>query len=237
LNETTTASTTLAPSLGSLLLSVGVLVALLLCIYAVFFFGRKLQSDAYRRASLVEAVTAQEKENRCNALESVKRFRPLDEEKNPLPEAGKYDQWYFWDHQQELFDLPDKPKADATKEEIDDWKKKQALAVWGRKELLIFRKKLEEIEGDKDKKIRTVADKFVPKAADISVLGGGFSFLLEFSTVIVIIFALVILGILGTLQGNEISAILAAIAGYVLGKASASVQAKKQNDEEKKKES
>jgi hypothetical protein len=164
-----------------LLLSVGALVALLLCIYAVFFFGRKLQSDAYRRASLVEAVTAQEKENKCNALESVKRFRPLDEEKNPLPEAGKYDQWYFWDHQQELFDLPDKPKPDATKEETDDWEKKQALAVWGRKELLIFRQKLEEIEEDKDRKIRTVADKFVPKAADISVLGGGFSFLLEFS--------------------------------------------------------
>lgn len=39
--------------------------------------------------------------------------------------------------------------------------------------------------------------------------------------VIVIIFTLLILGILGTLEGKEISTILAAIAGYVLGKATA----------------
>jgi len=53
----------------------------------------------------------------------------------------------------------------------------------------------------------------------ISLLGGGFSFLLEFSTVIVIIFAVVILSIIGILKNQEIATILAAIAGYVLGKA------------------
>jgi hypothetical protein len=64
------------------------------------------------------------------------------------------------------------------------------------------------------------AQKFVPQSLDISLLGGGWAFLLEFSTVIVIIFAIVILGILGVLAGEQISTILAAIAGYVLGKAS-----------------
>jgi Na+/H+-dicarboxylate symporter len=54
---------------------------------------------------------------------------------------------------------------------------------------------------------------------DISLLGGGWSFLLEFSTVIVIIFTLLILGIASVIQGKDIVTILASIAGYVLGKA------------------
>ncbi|HEY6250780.1 MAG TPA: hypothetical protein VI685_12535 [Candidatus Angelobacter sp.] len=57
----------------------------------------------------------------------------------------------------------------------------------------------------------------------------GWAFLLEFSTVIVIIFALLVLGILETLDGREIATILAAIAGYVLGKASGG--AKKSQEE------
>jgi len=60
----------------------------------------------------------------------------------------------------------------------------------------------------------------VPSTIDISLLGGGWAFLLEFSTVIVIIFTLLILGILKALEGKDIATILAAIAGYVLGKAS-----------------
>ena len=65
------------------------------------------------------------------------------------------------------------------------------------------------------------AEKEIPRSIDISLLGGGWAFLLEFSTVIVIIFTLLIFGILGTLEGKDIATILAAIAGYVLGKASA----------------
>ena len=63
------------------------------------------------------------------------------------------------------------------------------------------------------------AEKKIPSSIDISLLGGGWAFLLEFSTVIVIIFTLLILGILETLEGKDIATILAAIAGYVLGKA------------------
>lgn len=43
---------------------------------------------------------------------------------------------------------------------------------------------------------------------------------MEFSTVIVIIFTVLILGILNVLNEQSISTILAAIAGYILGKAS-----------------
>jgi hypothetical protein len=71
------------------------------------------------------------------------------------------------------------------------------------------------------------AEKRVPTSFDISLLGGGYAFLLEFSTVMVIIFTLLILGILKIMEGKDISTILAAIAGYVLGKATSGSKANK----------
>jgi hypothetical protein len=58
--------------------------------------------------------------------------------------------------------------------------------------------------------------------------GRGPAFVLEFTAIVVIIFAAVILGILGPLDGQQIGTLLAAIAGYVLGKATAD---NKQKDE------
>ena len=56
---------------------------------------------------------------------------------------------------------------------------------------------------------------------DFSALRGrGPEFVLEFTAIIVIIFAATILGIGGVLESNQIGTLLAAIAGYVLGKAS-----------------
>ena len=55
---------------------------------------------------------------------------------------------------------------------------------------------------------------------DLSVLRGrGAEFVLEFTTVVVIIFAAIILGVLGILEPQQIGTLLAAIAGYVLGRA------------------
>ncbi len=57
-------------------------------------------------------------------------------------------------------------------------------------------------------------------SVDLSVLRGrGTEFVLEFTTVVVIIFAAVILGILQILDTQQIGTLLAAIAGYVLGRA------------------
>lgn len=57
---------------------------------------------------------------------------------------------------------------------------------------------------------------------DFSALRGrGPEFVLEFTAVVVIIFAAVILGVLGVLDSNQIGTLLAAIAGYVLGKGTA----------------
>jgi hypothetical protein len=55
---------------------------------------------------------------------------------------------------------------------------------------------------------------------DLSVLRGrGAEFVLEFTTVVVIIFAAVVLGVLDILGTEQIGTLLAAIAGYVLGRA------------------
>jgi hypothetical protein len=53
---------------------------------------------------------------------------------------------------------------------------------------------------------------------DVSSFGGGWVFVLEFTTIIFIVFAVLSLGLLGVLKSEPIATILAAIAGYVLGK-------------------
>jgi hypothetical protein len=56
---------------------------------------------------------------------------------------------------------------------------------------------------------------------DLAVLRGrGAEFVLEFTTIVVLIFAATALGILGILETQQIGTLLAAIAGYVLGRAS-----------------
>jgi hypothetical protein len=56
---------------------------------------------------------------------------------------------------------------------------------------------------------------------DLAVLRGrGAEFVLEFTTIVVLIFAAMALGILGILETQQIGTLLAAIAGYVLGRAS-----------------
>ena len=57
---------------------------------------------------------------------------------------------------------------------------------------------------------------------DLAVLRGrGAAFVLEFTAIVVIIFAAVMLGILKILVADQIATLLAAIAGYVLGRATA----------------
>ncbi len=78
--------------------------------------------------------------------------------------------------------------------------------------------------GQAEQQAMANAESRVPKTMDIALLGGGWAFLLEFSTVIVILFILLCLGILNAITGRDSITILASIAGYVLGKASANAQ-------------
>jgi len=64
---------------------------------------------------------------------------------------------------------------------------------------------------------RDRAEKLLP-TMDVSSFGGGWVFVLEFTTIIFIVFAVLALGLLGVLKSEPIATILAAIAGYVLGK-------------------
>ena len=111
------------------------------------------------------------------------------------------------------------PKAGETdQEKIDREAKLKKCKAWDDRE----KERYEKLKKDLDPTAKENAEKRVPKSWDVlSFLGGGYAFLLEFSTVIVIIFSILSLGILGILGGQEIATILAAIAGYVLGKASA----------------
>lgn len=64
-------------------------------------------------------------------------------------------------------------------------------------------------------------------SVDLSVLRGrGSEFVLEFTTVVVIIFAVVALGVLRILDTQQIGTLLAAIAGYVLGRSTSRSQSK-----------
>lgn len=53
---------------------------------------------------------------------------------------------------------------------------------------------------------------------DVSSFGGGWIFVLEFTTIIFIVFAALALGFVAVLSSEQIGTILASIAGYVLGK-------------------
>jgi len=190
----------------------------------VFFFGRRLQTSAYLRDSLIEGAKQQELRILLRELHDKAIEGPLDP-KCPPPEGyGRTAR--LWEKDTyvgvEALDDPwispnESPEEKARREERDGRRRKQLLAFrqWESEERVRYEFLRQQVEV----KALERAEKKIPSSIDISLLGGGWAFLLEFSTVIVIIFTLLIFGILGTLDGKEIATILAAIAGYVLGKA------------------
>jgi len=120
----------------------------------------------------------------------------------PGPDAGK--------KYQEFQDQYQCDKANYDKRKLGIAKFRE----WEERERQIYN----QMKDDIISKATQDTQKTLPKSMDVSILGTGFSFLLEFSTVIVIIFAVIVMGVLGVLTGAEIAPILAAIAGYVLGK-------------------
>jgi hypothetical protein len=102
------------------------------------------------------------------------------------------------------------------KKGLEDYKSK--MGVWYKKvENEATRRYRKELTLGREK-AKGRADSAV--SVDLSVLRGrGTEFVLEFTTVVVIIFAAVILGILQILDTQQIGTLLAAIAGYVLGRA------------------
>jgi hypothetical protein len=204
-------------------LTVVVLVTCLTCIWMVFVFGRRLQSSAYIRDSLIEGAKQQElrvlvRELRDKAIEG-----PLDP-RFPAPD-GYGSTRRLWESERYSGEMSDdswhpanETESERTERLSKEEKRRQQLNEF-RKWEFDERVRFEKLRQEAEVAASNRAAKRVPSSIDISLLGGGWSFLLEFSTVIVIIFTLLILGILKTLEGKDIATILAAIAGYVLGKA------------------
>lgn len=193
------------------------IAACLMCIYVVFIFGRKLQLSASTRDTLVQSVFKQEFDIKIRELTEKAMGSPLDPKNTPPAEFGPVSQLWDKDQKSYRYYLSEisygvEETSDQRKQRLDTLK---ACEDWERDERLRFAKLKDQAEVEAKKK----AEDSVPKSMDISLLGGGFSFLLEFSAVIVIIFTLMTLGILKVLDGKDITTILASIAGYVLGKA------------------
>jgi len=196
----------------------------------VFFFGRRLQTSAYLRDSLIEGAKQQELKILLRELHDRALEGPLDP-MNPPPNsygstrrlwesdkyAGNYeDDWIPHNETPEA-------KEDRLKKKEERRRIHEAEKKWETEERVRYETLRQQAEVEATKR----AEKKIPSSIDISLLGGGWAFLLEFSTVIVIIFTVLILGILSILDGKDISTILAAIAGYVLGKASSAAKQEK----------
>jgi hypothetical protein len=223
-NATSTEDLLLSPDLATVL-SVAALIVCVGCISLVILWGRRLQESAFQRPSLVEALTEQEAKFREADLADRVGYEPL----HPLEgELAQFSSEHFWanknyilsyDKEKDKFiEYPGEDTAETAERRKGHEKHQKAMETfrkWGEEEVKLYereKRKIRDIAREK-------ADSRIPKVMDVSLLGGGFSFILEFSTVIVIIFSIVILGVVGILEGREIATILAAIAGYVLGKA------------------
>ena len=204
-------------------LTVFVLAACLACIYMVFFFGRRLQTTAYLRDSLIEGATQQELKPLLRELDDKKLEGPLDV--NHPPPAGYGSTKRLW--RSDEYKASSMATSWSPSNETEEQKaERRELEEEGRRQQASFdqweseeKVRYEALRQKAEAEALNRAKKKIPSSIDISLLGGGWAFLLEFSTVIVIIFTLLILGILKILEGREIATILAAIAGYVLGKA------------------
>ena len=121
-------------------------------------------------------------------------------------------------------DMKDQERADLEQYRIQQRNFEKSQHEW--------RKRLQDKEEDCYQKGLDVARKEAESAAaraigdvDITIFRGrGPTFVLEFTAIVVIIFSAVILGILDILNGNQIGTLLAAVAGYVLGRSTTRAQ-------------
>jgi len=213
-------------------LVVFVLATCLACIYMVFFFGRRLQNSAYLRDSLIEAAKQQELNGLQRELLDKALAGPLDGTHPPPQGYGSTRRLWKRDEYSAGPESDWIPAGETEAEKTARLEKKAerekqdaAFKRWEDEENVRYDGKCKENEA---LALKRAQDK-IPSSIDISLLGGGWAFLLEFSTVIVIIFTVLSLRILKVLEGREIATILAAIAGYVLGKATSNTKQPEQH--------
>jgi hypothetical protein len=191
----------------------------MLCLWMVFFFGRRLQSTAHIRKFLVDNVKNQELAKLLRDLDDARQYG-LDPNDRPPQFFGPLN--FMWAGNPSY---KNKPAFSSTKTEPEtpDQLAARKLLIeecerWEVRERNRYADRVKEAE----QLAQRAAEEKVPLSLDVSILGGGGSFLLEYSTLIVIIFSILAFGILQVMKGQDIVPILAAIAGYVLGKSSKS---------------
>lgn len=216
-----------------------VLITLLCCVgclWMVFFFGRQIQTSAYVRNSLVVAVKAEELDNLMRELQA-KRLSGWLDQKKPPPFGFEREAQFLWrdDGAVKGAPSPEAPylsgdlKPEARQALMDQYRRERDAEEEAERQRRAPFERWAEDERERyavlceaaERQAQANAESRVPRTMDIALLGGGWSFLLEFSTVIVILFILLCLGILNAITGRDSVTILASIAGYVLGKASA----------------
>ena len=228
-----TTDNAVSPPLAMIILSGLALVTCLIIVIVLFNWVRKLQVEGALKNTIVRGISRMELDRLKRELDAKTWMGPLGPVEKPFPQeaiaVGLLHDLYLkpWERGNQMVlskepVLQDYGENEREKCESDEmeWRNKKTgvekFLEWEKKENEIYHQRLQNLTKEADFRAKEI----VPESMDTSVLGTGFSFLLEFSTVIVIIFAIIALGILGILEGREIATILAAIAGYVLGKAS-----------------
>jgi hypothetical protein len=185
---------------------------------------------------LVSATKQEELNNLLRELDGKRRLGPLDPA-NPPPEGFEIEAAAIWPDsgfghlasdavtsagpaRDESTEQRAERLAEEERLKAAEDRRREPFRTWTQEErarYLTARKKAEDLAQSR-------AEQKIPQSIDISLLGGGWSFLLEFSTVIVILFVLLCLAVLGSITGKDALTVLASIAGYVLGKASSQAQ-------------
>jgi hypothetical protein len=212
-------------SYASVGLAVGVLVLLAFLFIAMVWWSNRLERASYLGVLYHDTVEEME----YNRLAGPFTRKWLDKEyqeevkrdvewlsANPRPPRPQdppgFSSTSPSDEERKLVEEHTKRYWDAMRE-YEPRKQEWDLKVWS-EAAVRYRKDLDAA--------RTKAKDRAGRAADVDfavLRGRGAEFVLEFTTIVVIIFAATALGILGILDTQQIGTLLAAIAGYVLGRA------------------
>jgi len=217
----------------------GVLAALMVSLWLVYSYINNIRTTDIHRKMLYDAVyesryrdlqeqsfvkedwTGESSENikfqRINATNELEGHKARLGELFELKEQADLTQ----DQNEELRYLKDRIRS--IESDLENYLSDERIAELKKKE-----EEQEQLRQQRDQKLREKAAQeaqtLVPPSLTVAGMGITGSFFIELTAILTIIFGIIILGLVEVLRTQEIATILAAIAGYVLGKTSASSQ-------------
>jgi hypothetical protein len=168
---------TISPSV----LTIFVLGTCLTCIYMVFFFGRRLQSTAYLRDSLIEGAKQQELKVLLRELHDKACAGPLDPRSPPPERYGSTRRLWEPDRYVGMessgsgyvrLSETDQEREARLKEEEEERQRAIAVRQWESDEKI----RCEALQQQAEKRALELAEKKIPNSIDISLLGGWMGF-------------------------------------------------------------